>query len=188
MPRWDNSKFASVSRELGPAMKSVGEVMGIGRKFEEAFQKAVRMVDDSLDGFGDLPPKLHLPTNEAIDRALIRPNDQRVFSIARAMQSGYSVDRIHDLTKIDKFFLEKLSNIHKTEEHLKEMPLSKIPTETLRHAKQIGFSDRQLDIVRRNESESITHGRRARCRARGGAEERRMNELEIIYFIDACES
>eukprot|EP01083_Nonionella_stella_P236847 831427_1 len=144
MPRWDNSKFASVSRELGPAMKSVGEVMGIGRKFEEAFQKAVRMVDDSLDGFGDLPPKLHLPTNEAIDRALIRPNDQRVFSIARAMQSGYSVDRIHDLTKIDKFFLEKLSNIHKTEEHLKEMPLSKIPTETLRHAKQIGFSDRQI--------------------------------------------
>jgi len=147
MPRWDNRKFATGVNHLGSAMKSVGEVMGIGRKYEEAFQKALRMVEDSVDGFGDFPPHFQ-PQDYSdpakLDAALKQPNDQRVFAIAHAMHTGYTIDQIHNLTKIDKWFLYKLRNILKSESILKSHKLLDIPRSALMQAKQLGFSDEQI--------------------------------------------
>ncbi|KAG0084161.1 hypothetical protein BGZ92_010144, partial [Podila epicladia] len=138
MPRWDLAKFDRVSKALSSSMKSVGEVMSIGRTFEETIQKAIRAIDPSLVGFA---AKESYPV---IDDELVNPNDQRVFAIANAMNQGYSVDRIWELTKIDKWFLNKLQNIIHLDKILARFSAHSVPTSLLRSAKQLGFSDRQI--------------------------------------------
>ncbi|KAG0024311.1 hypothetical protein BGZ81_007753 [Podila clonocystis] len=138
MPRWDLAKFDRVSKALSSSMKSVGEVMSIGRTFEETIQKAIRAIDPSLVGFA---AKESYPV---IDDELMNPNDQRVFAIANAMNQGYSVDRIWELTKIDKWFLNKLQNIIHLDMTLAKFSANSVPTSLLRSAKQLGFSDRQI--------------------------------------------
>ncbi|XP_063698921.1 multifunctional protein r [Culicoides brevitarsis] len=136
MPRWDLSKFTRVSKNIGSSMKSVGEVMSIGRKFEEAFQKALRMVDGNVNGFD---PDLY-PVN---DDVLKEPTDKRMFVLAAALQAGYSVDRLYDLTKIDRWFLQKMKNIIDFDTKMKKLG-NNLPIEVLRQAKCIGFSDKQI--------------------------------------------
>ena len=127
IPRWDLAKFKGVSREIGSSMKSVGEVMAIGRNFEEAIQKGLRMIGQGAHGFVCNKPY----KDEDLDDALRNPTDTRIFAIAAALQSGYSVDRIHELTKIDKWFLDKLDNIEASYRRLEE-------------CKSLGEIDREL--------------------------------------------
>ncbi|KAF2403892.1 carbamoyl-phosphate synthase large subunit [Trichodelitschia bisporula] len=139
MPRWDLSKFQNVKRDIGSSMKSVGEVMGIGRTFEESFQKACRMVDPQFLGFQGV-------AFEDLDDALANPTDRRWLAVGQAMfHEGYSVDRIHELTKIDKWFLHKLQNIVDTTHELEAIgSLFGLKQELLLKAKKQGFSDRQI--------------------------------------------
>ncbi len=141
IPRWDLGKFHGVRREIGSSMKSVGEVMAIGRTFEEAIQKGLRMIGQGMHGFvGNKELKI-----DDMDHALKDPTDKRVFVISQAMQSGYTVDRIHDLTKIDKWFLHKLHNIIETHAGLSRFSnVADVDTNILRLAKQQGFSDFQI--------------------------------------------
>ncbi len=141
IPRWDLGKFHGVRREIGSSMKSVGEVMAVGRTFEEVIQKGLRMIGQGMHGFvGNKELKV-----SDIDKALTDPTDKRIFVIAQAMQNGYSVDRIHELTKIDRWFLYKLQNIVKTSDELKQIDsLDAIPAELMRQAKSQGFSDFQV--------------------------------------------
>ncbi|KAF9974103.1 hypothetical protein BGZ75_000938, partial [Mortierella antarctica] len=131
MPRWDLNKFDRVSKALSSSMKSVGEVMAIGRTFEETIQKAIRAIDPSLVGFA---AKESYPV---IDDELMNPNDQRVFAIANALNQGYSVERIWELTNIDKWFLNKLQNIVRLEKTLGSFSATDVPTSMLRSAKQL---------------------------------------------------
>ncbi|MFI3262183.1 MAG: carbamoyl-phosphate synthase (glutamine-hydrolyzing) large subunit [Rikenellaceae bacterium] len=141
IPRWDLSKFKGVSRELGSSMKSVGEVMAIGRNFEEAMQKGLRMIGQGMHGF---VANKELAADD-LDEALTRPTDKRVFYIAEALKKGYTVDRIHELTRIDRWFLEKLNGIIALESTLESYnSLQEVPTATLLEAKQKGFSDFQV--------------------------------------------
>lgn len=141
IPRWDLSKFHGVERELGSSMKSVGEVMSIGRTFEEAIQKGLRMIGQGMHGFVE-NKELKI---EDIDKALREPTDKRIFVISKAMRAGYTVDEIHSLTKIDKWFLYKLQNIMKTSKQLHSYnALQAIPSNLLRNAKRQGFSDFQI--------------------------------------------
>jgi carbamoyl-phosphate synthase large subunit len=141
IPRWDLGKFHGVNREIGSSMKSVGEVMAIGRTFEESIQKGLRMIGQGMHGFVENK----LIKVEDIDRALAAPTDKRIFVIAKAMRRGYTVDRIHELTKIDKWFLYKLQDITQTSYDLEEYSsVEDIPADLLRHAKQQGFSDFQV--------------------------------------------
>ncbi|KAJ3170891.1 carbamoyl-phosphate synthase (glutamine-hydrolyzing) cpa2 [Geranomyces variabilis] len=168
MPRWDLSKFQHVSRRIGSSMKSVGEVMGIGRTWEESLQKAIRMVDPSFEGFQSLE-------FDDLDTALAEPTDRRLFAVGSAMlDKGYTVDRVHDITKIDKWFLHKLEKLVTTRKQLEayrgpepldesavasdsgsqgapkltgyryQLATSTIPVSLLRSAKQSGFSDQQI--------------------------------------------
>ncbi len=141
IPRWDLGKFHGVRREIGSSMKSVGEVMAIGRTFEEAIQKGLRMIGQGMHGFvGNRDMNI-----ADIDRELRQPTDKRIFVIAKAMQQGYSVDRIHELTKIDRWFLYKLQNIMATHSELAQYDsLDELPYDLLRQAKQQGFSDFQV--------------------------------------------
>ncbi|KAJ7207910.1 hypothetical protein GGX14DRAFT_634388 [Mycena pura] len=138
IPRWDLTKFSRVSRQLSSSMKSVGEVMSIGRTFEETFQKAIRAVDDSFTGFSKNT------FVDDIDEELVNPTDKRIFAISTAFYRGYSVDKIWQMSNIDKWFLTKLECIFKMEEHLSECNVSTIAPSLLKQAKQLGFSDRQL--------------------------------------------
>ena len=141
IPRWDLSKFHGVERELGSSMKSVGEVMSIGRTFEEAIQKGLRMIGQGMHGFVE---NKELKITD-IDKALREPTDKRIFVISKAMRAGYTVDEIHSLTKIDKWFLYKLQNIMKTSKQLHSYnALQAIPSDLLRNAKRQGFSDFQI--------------------------------------------
>ena len=145
IPRWDLGKFHGVDRELGSSMKSVGEVMAIGRTFEEAIQKGLRMIGQGMHGFVE-NKELVIPD---IDKALREPTDKRIFVISKAMRAGYTVDQIHELTKIDKWFLYKLENIMQTSKELHEwgnnhIQLSELPKELLYQAKRQGFSDFQV--------------------------------------------
>ena len=141
IPRWDLSKFHGVERELGSSMKSVGEVMAIGRTFEEAIQKGLRMIGQGMHGFVE-NKELKIAD---IDKALREPTDKRIFVISKAMRAGYTVDEIHSLTKIDKWFLYKLQNIMKTSKQLHSYnALQAIPSNLLRNAKRQGFSDFQI--------------------------------------------
>lgn len=139
MPRWDLSKFQNVKRDIGSSMKSVGEVMAIGRTFEESFQKAIRMVDPKYDGFqGD-----HF---EDLDDVLRNPTDRRWLAVGQAMiHEGYSVEKVNDLTKIDKWFLYKLQNIVDCMHEMEDIgSLYGLKKDLMMHAKKIGFSDRQI--------------------------------------------
>ena len=144
IPRWDLGKFHGVARELGSSMKSVGEVMSIGRTFEEAIQKGLRMIGQGMHGFVE-NKEIVIPD---VDKALHEPTDLRIFIISKAFRAGYTVDQIHDLTKIDKWFLYKLYNIILTAEELEALSPDDIPGDTLRdlfrRAKVQGFSDFQI--------------------------------------------
>ena len=141
IPRWDLGKFQGVDRELGSSMKSVGEVMAIGRTFEEAIQKGLRMIGQGMHGFVE-NKVLQVPD---IDKALREPTDKRVFVISKAMKAGYTVNQIHDLTKIDKWFLQKLKGIVSTDEKLAEYnDINAVPADLLLEAKRKGFSDFQI--------------------------------------------
>ena len=140
IPRWDLSKFRGVDKELGSSMKSVGEVMAIGRNFEEAIQKGLRMIGQGMHGFVE-NKELEI---EDIDAALREPTDKRVFVISKAMHKGYTVDQIHDLTKIDKWFLEKLKHIIDIDEEMKKCNINTLDKELLRTAKVYGFTDFQI--------------------------------------------
>ncbi|WP_297676242.1 carbamoyl-phosphate synthase (glutamine-hydrolyzing) large subunit [uncultured Bacteroides sp.] len=145
IPRWDLGKFHGVDKELGSSMKSVGEVMAIGRTFEEAIQKGLRMIGQGMHGFVENKELVIAD----IDKALREPTDKRIFVISKAFRAGYTVDQVHDLTKIDKWFLEKLMNIMNTSKELHTFatlhsPLSSVPASLLRKAKEQGFSDFQI--------------------------------------------
>ena len=143
-PRWDLQKFQQVSTQLGSEMKSVGEVMSLGRSFEEALQKAIRMLDVGMKGF--VGNNLQF---KDLDKELSEPTDKRIFAIAEALRQGYSVDKIHQLTKITKWFLYKMKNIVESEQKLRNLRGSKnlegcLTEEIMREAKQNGFSDLQI--------------------------------------------
>ena len=141
IPRWDLSKFRGVDKELGSSMKSVGEVMAIGRNFEEALQKGLRMIGQGMHGFVE-NKELEI---EDIDAALREPTDKRVFVISKAMHRGYTIDQIHDLTKIDKWFLQKLKHIIDIDEELKRCTsINVLDRELLSTAKVYGFTDFQI--------------------------------------------
>jgi len=140
IPRWDLKKFKKVSRRIGSAMKSVGEVMSIGRSFEEAFQKAIRMLEIGASG-------LVLNNNfeyNAFETELSEPTEQRIFAIAEAMKNGFSIERIHEHSRIDKWFLYKIKNIVDIETQLLALQNGDISTDLLLQAKQAGFSDVQI--------------------------------------------
>ena len=141
IPRWDLSKFRGVDKELGSSMKSVGEVMAIGRNFEEAIQKGLRMIGQGMHGFVE---NKELKIDD-IDAALREPTDKRVFIISKAMHKGYTIDQIHELTKIDKWFLEKLKHIIDIDEALQRCTsVNVLDKELLRTAKVYGFTDFQI--------------------------------------------
>ena len=141
IPRWDLGKFHGVKREIGSSMKSVGEVMAIGRTFEEVIQKGLRMIGQGMHGFVENK----FMSVADIDKALSAPTDKRIFVISQAMQRGYSVDRIHELTKIDKWFLHKLHNIVETAKEMEQYDdVEKLPEQLIRQAKSQGFSDFQI--------------------------------------------
>lgn len=145
IPRWDLGKFHGVDKELGSSMKSVGEVMAIGRTFEEAIQKGLRMIGQGMHGFVE---NKELVISD-IDKALREPTDKRIFVISKAFRAGYTVDQVHELTKIDKWFLEKLMNIMNTSKELKQWSknhkqIADLPLELLKKAKVQGFSDFQV--------------------------------------------
>lgn len=141
IPRWDLSKFHGVSRKIGSSMKSVGEVMAIGRSFEEAIQKGLRMIGQGAHGFvGNKELQV-----ADVDEALKEPTDRRIFVISKAMRAGYTVDQIHELTKIDNWFLEKLENIVSTYNEMNTYnEIESMPLELLQQAKCQGFSDFQI--------------------------------------------
>ena len=138
IPRWDLSKFAGVSRRIGSSMKSVGEIMAIGKSFEEIIQKGLRMIGQGMHGFvcnNDLK-------FEDLDDELANPTDMRMFAIAAAFEKGYTVEKIHDLTKISTWFLEKLENIYRYSQVIKQYnQINELPADVLREAKRLGFSD-----------------------------------------------
>lgn len=144
IPRWDLSKFRHVSRKIGSSMKSVGEVMSIGRSFEEAIQKGLRMIGQGAMGFVCNKP---LDMND-IEEALSEPTDMRIFVIAQAMQNGMSVEKIHQLTKIDRWFLNKLSHMVNTGKQLSQYDtIHDVPCELLTNSKRQGFSDLQIQYL-----------------------------------------
>ncbi|ORX70666.1 carbamoyl-phosphate synthase [Linderina pennispora] len=146
IPRWDLSKFNHVSRDIGSCMKSVGEVMAIGRTFEESLQKAIRSVDPGFAGFAPLAECIPASEQE-LERMLANPTDRRLFYLAYAMiERGYTVDRLHDITKIDRWFLHKLDNICKVHRALKDphQTLQNLNRNALEMAKRTGFSDQQI--------------------------------------------
>ncbi len=144
MPRWDFSKFELVKRKLGSAMKSVGEVMAIGRNFEEVVQKAIRMCDIGKDGLvanANSPSRVSQEDMERIEQALIHPSDEIIFAVVEAIRVGMSIERICQLSAIDQWFLAKIKNIVEMEEKLRK---SSFDEEIIRKAKKLGFSDRQI--------------------------------------------
>jgi len=141
IPRWDLNKFEGVSHLIGSSMKSVGEVMAIGRTFEEAIQKGLRMIGQGMHGFTGN----HDITFQDIEKELSEPTDMRIFSIAEALEKGMHIDRIYELTRIDKWFLYKLKNIIELKNHLSEYrTIEELPPDTLLQAKVYGFSDFQI--------------------------------------------
>jgi carbamoyl-phosphate synthase large subunit len=141
-PRWDLQKFRKVSRLLGSEMKSVGEVMAIGRSFEEVLQKAIRMLDVGMNGLvgNDI-------AFDDLEKEMKEPTDRRLFAIAEAMRQGYSIDKISNLTKINPWFLDKMKNIVRISKKFSKHKLKNLPVDQLKEAKQTGFSDRQLGLL-----------------------------------------
>lgn len=144
IPRWDLGKFHGVSKEIGSSMKSVGEIMAIGRTFEEAIQKGLRMINIGMHGFA-ANKELEVPN---LDEALKNPTDKRIFCIEQAFKKGYNIDQIHDLTKIDRWFLQKLQYIYKCSKEIEKYDdIQSLPLDLLRSAKQMGFSDFQISKI-----------------------------------------
>ncbi len=157
IPRWDLGKFKGVSKTIGSSMKSVGEVMAIGRNFEEAIQKGLRMIGQGMHGFvGN--KDLEFTEKDEISRELSNPTDMRIFVIAMALRQGFTVDEIHEQTKIDKWFLFKLRNIYQLKNELnKFFTITSVPDELLSNLKKAGFSDYQIaKIIHKNEDEDPT--------------------------------
>nr|NVI70454.1 rudimentary [Cucujiformia] len=148
VPRWDLHKFQRVSTKIGSSMKSVGEVMAIGRKFEEAFQKALRMVDENVSGFDPY-------IKEVKDDELEQPTDKRMFVVAAALRKGYTVDKLFNLTKIDRWFLQKMKNIIDWNTHLESLTQKEIYYSVLLKSKQIGFSDKQIGEAVKSTEQAI---------------------------------
>uniref|UniRef100_A0A8C2RFB8 Dihydroorotase n=1 Tax=Capra hircus TaxID=9925 RepID=A0A8C2RFB8_CAPHI len=140
IPRWDLSKFLRVSTKIGSCMKSVGEVMGIGRSFEEAFQKALRMVDENCVGFDHT-------VKPVSDMELETPTDKRIFVVAAALWAGYSVDRLYELTRIDRWFLHRMKRIITHTQLLEQHRGQPLPPDLLHQAKRLGFSDKQIALA-----------------------------------------
>ena len=177
IPRWDLGKFHGVNREIGSSMKSVGEVMAIGRTFEEAFQKGLRMIGQGMHGFTE---NKDIEVKD-IDLALSSPTDKRVFAIAQALNKGYSVDRIHELTKIDRWFLFKLQGISQTAKELEDYAdIEALPEGLIRHAKQLGFSDFQ--IARAVLKEKMTDARKALLDVR--SRRKKLGIVPVVKQID----
>ncbi len=177
LPRWDLGKFQNVSRQIGSSMKSVGEVMAIGRTFEEAIQKGLRMIGQGMHGFVE---NKDIEITD-VDGALKAPTDKRIFVIAKAMNMGYTVDRIHELTKIDRWFLYRLKHIMDISHSLEQIDrLEDLTAEMLRTAKQNGFSDFQ--IARSVMKENMTDGENANLQVR--ALRKRMGILPVVKQID----
>jgi carbamoyl-phosphate synthase large subunit len=176
IPRWDLAKFHGVSREIGSSMKSVGEVMAIGRTFEESLQKGLRMIQQGMHGFVG---NKHLAVDD-LDRALAEPTDRRIFYLSQALQGGYTIDQIHDLTKIDKWFLQKLQNIVNVANDLKEKKvLENVSDDLLRYSKQLGFSDFQIARLLFDKKENMSHwGDQIR------AERKRRGIVPVVKQID----
>lgn len=162
IPRWDLSKFHGVRRQIGSSMKSVGEVMAIGRTFEEVIQKGLRMIGQGMHGFvGNRDLKI-----DDIDQALAEPTDKRIFVISKAFQEGYTVEEIHALTKIDKWFLQKLHNIFTTNKELSDFNvIDELPADLLRVAKEQGFSDFQIARAIRKDNFDVTGSDNLKVRA-----------------------
>ncbi|CAG9862225.1 unnamed protein product [Phyllotreta striolata] len=156
IPRWDLHKFTRVSSKIGSSMKSVGEVMSIGRKFEEAFQKALRMVDENVTGFD---PYLK-PVN---DEELKEPTDKRMFVLAAALKQNYTIEKLYELTKIDKWFLQKMKNIIDHTNLLETFDQHSLTDSTLLKAKQLGFSDKQIACAVKS-TELAIRTQRQECR------------------------
>ena len=177
IPRWDLGKFHGVRREIGSSMKSVGEVMAIGRTFEEAIQKGLRMIGQGMHGFvgnnqHDLPE---------LEKALREPTDKRILAIAQALFKGYTVEKIHELTRIDRWFLYRLQNIITTAKELGEFEtIESIPEELMRQAKEQGFSDFQ--IAREVLQENMHNGGEAQLRVR--AHRKELGVLPVVKQID----
>jgi carbamoyl-phosphate synthase large subunit len=150
VPRWDSQKFRMVSRAIGSGMKSVGEVMAIGRNFEEALQKALRMVETGASGFAG-HHGLHF---DDLEKELREPTHERIFAVAQALREGLSVDRIHGLTRIDKWFLYRMRNIIQTEQKLSQTPWP-WSRDVLMEAKRAGFSDRQIAALKDVDEEEV---------------------------------
>lgn len=145
LPRWDLNKFYGVRRNIGSAMKSVGEVMAIGRSFEEAIQKGIRMLDIGHRGF--VANNFTIPEGDELDIWLSEPNDERLYAITEAFKAGYSIEKIHDLTKIDLWFLQRLEKIYQTSNELEELiRFEQLQPELLSKAKKLGFSDQQIGV------------------------------------------
>ncbi len=178
IPRWDLGKFHGVDRHIGSSMKSVGEVMAIGRTFEEAIQKGLRMIGQGMHGFtGNREMAI-----DDLDAALSEPTDRRIFAIAKAFANGYSVDRIHELTKIDRWFLFKLQNIVETSAELEGFnSTDEVPKALLRVAKQQGFSDFQIArCLFKDSFNADTDGRMGAVRAR----RKELGILPVVKQID----
>nr|NVI70430.1 rudimentary [Cucujiformia] len=152
MPRWDLRKFHRVSSKIGSSMKSIGEVMGIGRKFEEAFQKALRMVDENVSGFDPY-------VEEVKDDELEQPTDKRIFVVAAALKNGYSLDKLHNLTKIDKWFLTKFKNIIDWNTRLESIAQKDLDHEIILKSKQFGFSDKQIGQAIKSTEQAVRNKR-----------------------------
>lgn len=145
VPRWDLDRFQRTPKEIGSAMKSVGEVMAIGRTFEESFQKALRMTHPSIDGFTPkLPAGKEYPEDFEIEKSIIKPHNTRVHCIAKAFHEGMTVDKMHQLTDIDKWFLHKCEKIINIEKQMSGLESPDVPHELLKDAKEAGFSDKQI--------------------------------------------
>ncbi len=172
IPRWDLGKFEGVSKLIGSSMKSVGEVMSIGRTFEEAIQKGLRMVGQGMHGF--VCNSIHI---DDIDSELVHPTDKRIFAIAQAFDEGYSVDRLHEITKIDKWFLYRLENIHAFRNKLRALEsVDSLDAELLRGAKQMGFSDYQI-------GSTVFRGKEIESHEKADIIRRRRKEMGILPCV-----
>jgi carbamoyl-phosphate synthase large subunit len=176
IPRWDLGKFHGVSHEIGSSMKSVGEVMAIGRSFEEVIQKGLRMIAQGMHGFvGNKDLEV-----DDIDKALSEPTDKRIFIIAQALENGYSIEKIHELTKIDLWFLQKLQLIHRTSKDISSYDsIAELPEKLLRDGKQKGFSDFQITKLIYKNSD-IASDKKSELRE----SRKRQNILPVVKQID----
>ncbi|MEE9449717.1 MAG: carbamoyl-phosphate synthase (glutamine-hydrolyzing) large subunit, partial [Ignavibacteriaceae bacterium] len=166
-PRWDLQKFQQVSTKLGSEMKSVGEVMSLGRSLEEVLQKAIRILDVGLNGF----VCNHLQFKD-LDKELMEPTDKRIFAIALALQKGYSVEKINQLTKITPWFLYKMKNIIDVEKRLNELTLDEIDNDFMLEAKRHGFSDAQIAILTKRNEQKVREKRKS------------LNVIPVVKQID----